>query len=319
MKPLFSIVIPFHNEGQKISYLAKSLKMLSLESPSYEVIFVDNKSTDDTVEILSQFGFGVESASAIASSYYARNVGASCARGQYLVFIDADCIVDPAILIEYAKCIESAARPEQTVFAGGIRAYKSKEGTLYERYASAKNILNQKSAITGWAYRNFAQTANAMFSLDAFLRVGGFDASMTSGGDAEISWRLADKLDVDFVFADAAFAYHQHRHDLDGLLTQFRKYGRGRIQQTLVSDKFVKEKKEDFGFPSAAAEKLLGKLEDLPLPENILFEVIDFVRDYAYSHGRMEEILNVAKKQSGGNSLESLRSLLRRGKEGTYE
>ena len=296
MSCIFSIIIPFHNEKEKINLLIDSIENLSKESPNFEVIFVNNKSSDGTKDIIVSRKFMVEDALDVASSYYARNIGASCANGEYLVFIDADCILDPFILVEYFKYICSAKNPLNSVFAGLIKPAIDQEGNIYEKYAAKRKILNQQSAITGWAYRPFAQTANAMYSIDAFLKVGGFDASMTTGGDAEICWRFADQLNADFIFAESAVVLHQHRKDISGLMAQFHKYGVGRIQQLRVSERFSKEKKEQFELPIESAKKMMKLIEEAHLADEVIFEIIDFIRNCAYSTGVLNGVLNEIAK-----------------------
>ena len=310
MKPLFTLIVPFHNEGRKIEALLDSLARIDTNSPSHEVVFVDNRSDDDGPQFVRQRGFHVEAAPDVASSYYARNIGASCARGDYLVFVDADCVVDRNLFLGYAAHIAKALRPACTVFAGEIRPFRQGDGNIYERYAARRRILNQKSAITGWSYRNFAQTANAMYSRDAFLSVGGFHASMTTGGDAEICWRFSDMLQADYCYAETAIVYHQHRTDLTSLAAQYRKYGAGRIQQVLASRRFAEEREESFVLPVERVSGLCERLEQAGFPDDAIFDLIDYFRESAYSHGRLEELVRQAAGLAHQPPLIALRKIL---------
>ena len=264
----------------------------------FEVIFVDNNSTDKSRNIVEDNGYHVESATEHASSYYARNVGVSVANGKFLIFIDSDCIVPPDLIVRYNNYLVKSKRPEYTVFAGDIIANKRDETNKLEYYAYKRKVLNQKSAITGWAYKPFAQTANAMYSRKMFIEAGGFNPTLTSGGDAEICWRFSKLFDCDYVYAEEAFVYHQHRKTLKDFSDQFRKYGRGRIQQLGVSKDLAQAKNEDITSCLSKIESIFSSISELE-DEEKLFEFIDFIRDISYSLGKYEQLQKEIEKITG--------------------
>jgi glycosyltransferase involved in cell wall biosynthesis len=90
-----SVVIPTWNEACWLPRLLRCLK----DSEVDEIIVVDNNSSDNTVHIASEFGCSVLSGSRPSIS---RNIGAKAARGEILVFIDADVLV-PEKIIERAR------------------------------------------------------------------------------------------------------------------------------------------------------------------------------------------------------------------------
>jgi len=99
--PDYSVVIPAFNEEQLLPRTLRALfsAMAALGELNGEVIVVDNNSTDLTTEVASQAGARVvfEPVNQIAR---ARNKGAEKARGQYLVFLDADTLLTPELLRE---------------------------------------------------------------------------------------------------------------------------------------------------------------------------------------------------------------------------
>jgi hypothetical protein len=114
---------------------------------------------------------------------------------------------------------------------------------------------------------------------------------MTSGGDAEICWRFADQLSARFVYAENAVVFHQHRKELPDFIAQFHKYGVGRVQQALVSEKFSLEKgKDDPRAHLKLLNNIFDELRNSGTPESTLMKFVDAVKDIAYHAGRSEEL-----------------------------
>src|ERR1700674_5334609 len=93
---LFSIVIPVRNEEENIRRCLDSVRCLKFAPELFEVIVVDNGSTDRTKEVASAFKeFLPLQVLDRPDGYIAavRNAGAAAARGRYLAFLDADCEV----------------------------------------------------------------------------------------------------------------------------------------------------------------------------------------------------------------------------------
>ena len=89
--PLVSIVIPVRNGERTIGRLIESL--LAADYPKKKIIVVDGESLDGTTRIVSKYPVVLLSEKR-RSSYAARNTGIANARGQIILFTDADCIVD---------------------------------------------------------------------------------------------------------------------------------------------------------------------------------------------------------------------------------
>jgi glycosyltransferase involved in cell wall biosynthesis len=91
-KPTFSIIIPAYNEEKNIASCLDSINGIDYPRDKYEVIVVDNGSTDSTRYIAAQKG-----ATIIRNDYLnvsgLRNYGAKKSKGEILAFVDADCVV----------------------------------------------------------------------------------------------------------------------------------------------------------------------------------------------------------------------------------
>lgn len=117
--PQFSIIIPTYNRATLVFKTLESV--LAQEFGDFEVLVVDDGSTDETPELFARFQhpkvsyFKKENAERGA----ARNFGASKAGGDYLTFFDSDDLMAVNHLAEAWKCIQAFGRPE--VFALGFR------------------------------------------------------------------------------------------------------------------------------------------------------------------------------------------------------
>jgi glycosyltransferase involved in cell wall biosynthesis len=300
----FSVVVPYYNEAKKLPALLKSIREIDFDKCQVEFIFVSNNSTDESDSLVREAGFHLEIAGRLNSSYYARNIGISAASGKYIVFVDADCILDKHILNGYSNAIKANLGTGPKIYAGNIFP-AVQTGSLVETYSAARRILNQKSAATGWAYKPFAQTANAMFLRRDLLDICGFNENMTSGGDAEICWRLAKKHGHQVVLCEEAIVYHQHRQTIEDFIAQFMKYGRGRFQQALACDIFAKEKKpDDLNAYKERSSKLVEDLRKSGCEEETLHKVLDLLKDLHFNLGFLDELISYLQKQTGSINYE---------------
>ncbi|MEN8691885.1 MAG: glycosyltransferase [Desulfobacterales bacterium] len=96
--PEYSIVVPAFNEELYLPQTLDNLRsaMATAAMPG-EIIVVDNNSTDRTSDVARRWGATV-AFEAINQISRARNTGARCARGRYLIFVDADTRVSPELL-----------------------------------------------------------------------------------------------------------------------------------------------------------------------------------------------------------------------------
>lgn len=88
-----SIIIPAHNEEKSIARTLQAV--LALDYPDFEVIVVDNASSDTTADIIKNFSTIKLVTETKKGTQYAREAGRKGATGEFIAFIDADCIPDP--------------------------------------------------------------------------------------------------------------------------------------------------------------------------------------------------------------------------------
>lgn len=109
-QPLISVIIVNHNG---IEFVAECLKSVSgNEYGNFEIIFVDNGSTDGSLEYVKK-EFAAEKRLKIVENHASlgpavgRNRGAGASRGKYLVFLDNDTRVDRKFITELVRVLES--------------------------------------------------------------------------------------------------------------------------------------------------------------------------------------------------------------------
>jgi len=263
-----SIIVPVYNGALTIEECIKSLLNLEYPEDKYEIIIVDNNSTDTTLEIVKKYPVKLFH-DGKQSSYAARNLGIKNAKGEIVAFTDADCIVDKMWLEQMVKNFED----ETTAGVGGeILAYNPKN--IVEHYLDKSDILSQKSSFD-CKFVNlkmpFIATANAAYKMEILNEIGAFDDSFTSGGDVDLAWRITFK-GYRIVYEPKALVYHRHRRTLYGLLKQVFRYGKGHAKLF---------KKHNLVFSKRYKIDILGYLS---IPYNLLLRLpFRFLTAYQYS------------------------------------
>lgn len=109
---LFSIIIPVYNGSTTLNDLLNSVTHQTY-SKNYEIILIDDNSTDNSVQIISNYGVTLIQAPKNQGPAACRNLGAERATGQILIFTDSDCRVDDHWLANIEKAF--AARDTEAV------------------------------------------------------------------------------------------------------------------------------------------------------------------------------------------------------------
>lgn len=140
-----------------------------------------------------------------------RNMAVREARGDLLLFTDSDCIVDPGWIDRAA----AACTPERPVVAGGIRFPEKNACDCGDNLAifHAVHVSRKPGPRPPWGIG----TNNLAVRRDLFDRVGGFDANLSSGEDAEFLHRAA-ATGCGIRFAPSFAVRHQSGRDTPALV-----------------------------------------------------------------------------------------------------
>ena len=90
--PFVSVVLPVLNAEKTIGQVLQILAEQTYPAENYEIIVVDNGSSDRSLQIITKFPVKLLHETRFPNSYCARNQGVLQARGDIIVFVDADCI-----------------------------------------------------------------------------------------------------------------------------------------------------------------------------------------------------------------------------------
>lgn len=225
--PTISVVVPIYNAEADLPDLFVCLQQQDYPVERVEYLLVDNNSQDRTQELLQALppgeAFHSLRETEIQSSYAARNQGIRAAKGEILVFTDADCRPQPGWLRQIVQpFLDPATGSSIGIVAGEITALPG--DSLLERFADRQDVLSQKHTLAH-PFLPYGQTANLAVRRAIFDQVGLFRPHLTTGGDADLCWRI---LQQGWQIAPAAQAVVQHRHrsTLADLRSQWRRYGR---------------------------------------------------------------------------------------------
>lgn len=176
--PRVSFVIPALNEAAFVSSVINAIQTYCPEPLAYEIVLVDNGSTDGTPEIAMKAGANVVlSASGNVGSL--RNVGANAARGQVLVFLDADVLLTSDWEQNFPRAFELVS--ESRLLTGSWVRVRDQQSSWIERdwfgrmQEARHSHMNSGHCIIGAAF---------------FCELGGFDESLRSGEDVDLSDRV---------------------------------------------------------------------------------------------------------------------------------
>lgn len=220
-----SIIIPVFNSEKFLPDLFESLsKCVFYEND--EVLFIDNGSTDASVELCQKMCetrpniYRCLSYTEKASSYAARNYGVQESRGDILVFTDSDCKPTPEWLKEIRYNIKKGE-----VIAGKIHL-EIMYGGLWEYFDTIAHLNSESNA-----NENRVATANMAAYKDDFLSVGLFEERF-SGGDYEWSQNAA-KCGLKIRFVPNVLVYHPTRKTFEEILKKEQRiaFGAGNHQK----------------------------------------------------------------------------------------
>lgn len=223
--PFVSVIVPVLDDLTGLTRCLAALAEQDYPADRFEVVAVDNGSSVDLRPALPpdpRFQLLREER---PGSYAARNTGLAAAKGEVLAFTDADCTPDPLWLTQGVRAL--VGPPAADAVGGSVR--------LYFRSAAPRGlaeVFEAREAFpqAGYVANGWAVTANLFTWRRSFDRVGAFDGTLTSRGDADWGQRLSRAGGV-FAFAPAAVVRHPARADLRELLRKSRRTGRGKCDQ----------------------------------------------------------------------------------------
>ena len=199
-----SVIIPVYN-GEK--YIAEAIEsILNQTLPAYEIIVIDDGSTDNTAKIVKEYNIIKYFYQPNSGVSVARNLGIHNANGKYIMLLDHDDFY-PQNKIEL--CLNQFQQnPDVAVVNGVIQiVFDNKEiqNSFYAVYPRLQsNDILPRSALVG----------SAMFKREVLLEIGGFNPEMRSAEDIEIWVKLNQKQVRISYINDVCLFYRRHDNNM---------------------------------------------------------------------------------------------------------
>ena len=193
----FSVVVPTYERPDDLRICLNSLsKEIQLGSPTYEIIVTDDSKSNNSRRMVEKefpnVSFGKGKQNGPAGN---RNAGVERAKGEWIVFLDDDCIAQEGYLKAYAKAIK--ANPDVLVFEGRIFADRP-------RRTWAEGCPENSSGGMLW-------TSNLCIKKSLFFEIGKFDERFkVAYEDVEFEYRLK-KQNIKTLFVSDAEVCHPWR------------------------------------------------------------------------------------------------------------
>ncbi|MFK7871586.1 MAG: glycosyltransferase family 2 protein [Oligoflexales bacterium] len=198
-----SLIIPVYNEESCLRKCLESCFHQSLPSDDYEVIVVDDGSSDGSVAIAQSFPVRVVEQKNQGPAK-ARNSGAEVAQGRIFVFTDADCYLSYHFLKNMTDPILSGE-------CDGVQGVYGTEQKEFMSQFVQKEIESRYDVMKKNQYIDHIGTYAAAYSSNVFCSFDGFctDFKTASGEDTEFSHRLASKGHL-LKLSNHAQVFHEH-------------------------------------------------------------------------------------------------------------
>lgn len=216
--PTITILIPVKNVALYIKPVIEALLNQTYPADLFEILILDNYSTDGTIEIVSKFNnprvkiiqVGVDSPPIKYNKIIPE------VKGEVIGFVDGDAIVDKYWL---EKVIKPLADSKVAGAAGVIKTWnrnklipRSIGYELQDRYERMPREIKRIA------------TMHVVYKKSVLLEVGGFDEKLKTGYDCEIGHRIND-YGYKIIFVPEAVVYHHHRDTLKAYFKQQFEYG----------------------------------------------------------------------------------------------
>lgn len=216
-KTRVSIVVATYNGGATLAECLDSLGRLNY--PNYEVVVIDDGSTDDTAEILARYPNVRVHRQENKGLSEARNMGIRLATGEIVAFTDSDCVADP----DWAYFLVQTMQSQPCAGVGGPNLTPWEERPLHRTVACAPGHATH--VLLDSFEAEHVPGCNMAFWKSDLLAVGCFDPLFRKAGDdVDIIWRLQDHGER-ILFAPAAFVWHHRRATIGAYLKQQQGYG----------------------------------------------------------------------------------------------
>jgi cellulose synthase/poly-beta-1,6-N-acetylglucosamine synthase-like glycosyltransferase len=221
---IISVIIPVYNGEACIGGCLAALNHQTIKRSMYEIIVVNDGSTDRTRVEISKFE-GVETVfQNNRGPASARNLGVRLAKGDLIIFTDADCIPEENFIEQI--CAPLMNNPE---IAGAKGRYKTKQRGLVARFVQVE-YEDKYDMMRSLKNIDFVDTYAAAYRKEVFEKTGGYDTRypVACAEDVELSYRIAMEGHR-LVYCPNAVVYHTHPESLKAYIKKKYKFAFWRV------------------------------------------------------------------------------------------
>lgn len=216
--PKVSVVVCSYNGASTLRRCLDSL--MEVDYPEYEIVLVDDGSTDNTPEIAAEFPQVIYRRQENRGLSVARNVGAELANGEIVAYTDSDCEVDP----HWLRYLVQAMEDQQVEAIGGPNI--TPLGSSWTAYCVAASPGNPSHVMLDDHHAEHVPGCNMAFKRSTLRGIGGFDPQFRQAGDdVDICWRFLD-AGLTIGYASGAMVWHHRRPSVKAYARQQKGYGR---------------------------------------------------------------------------------------------
>jgi GT2 family glycosyltransferase/glycosyltransferase involved in cell wall biosynthesis len=212
-KPEISVIIPTYNRCAVLASCLAALEQQSLAKERFEVIVIDDGSTDGTQRLcegLSPSFRLVYLRQTNAGAGAARRSGCEAARGKYLLFFNDDTLAVPELLAEHL-CAQREYGQQKCAVLGDFRYPPQARKRALTCFLATRPFLFPQAHMKPGFYRDtcYFIASNLSVRRQAVLEVGSFDPCFRVAEDTELGVRLEQK-GYRIRYHPKAFAWHDH-------------------------------------------------------------------------------------------------------------
>ncbi len=210
--PNVSVTICSYNRADWLREAIESLLLLDTNGFTYEILVIDNASTDHTAKTVAELveqhpdkvRYVVESQPGVS---FARNRGVAEAAGQWVAFFDDDELAEPDWLL---RLLEAAEEKSVRCVGGAVRL-KFDPGKERELHHWVRVTLGCTEGMEGQMYdgKRVPTTGNMLIHKDVFEKIGLFRTDLVEGGEDTDLYHRMRKAGFPAYFCPAAITHHQ--------------------------------------------------------------------------------------------------------------
>jgi glucosyl-dolichyl phosphate glucuronosyltransferase len=215
--PFVSIIIPTYNRSDRLQTTVESLIAQRYPSDRFEIILVDNASTDDTASVIARLVGMFPAVRPLSEqrrgAHWARNAGATVSLGEILYFTDDDMVADPDMLANLVVPFSMDANVGSVTGRVLPRWETEPPAWVLEHCRNALLSLNDRGEALMISDEDPGVfSCHQAIRREAFFRAGGFNPDTNAGefvGDNETGLNIkVKKLGYRFAYAGEAVTHH---------------------------------------------------------------------------------------------------------------